>query len=660
MSWWQLAPAVIVTAVIVFLPGYLVARCWRVTGFVAVGVAAPVSVSLIAVVAVFANMVGLRWHVWIVIAAAAVLAVAGLVLRPLLPRPRKPHPGKPLRARWQLLVHFGALLIPAVLIMRGLTKMIGAPNHFSQTYDAVFHLNAVRFILENGSASSLTLGGMYSNGARVAPYPGAWHDVVSLVVQVTGASIPEAINAVTLVVGALVWPVSAIFLTTRVTGMRPVPVLFAGALSATFGAFPYLLANFGVLYPFFMSIALLPAGLALVTMATGVGVRGVTPRWLAMALFALVVPGIALTHPSTLLVLLLLALPILVVTLVRYRRRVKAIGRAAELRYWAGVALMVGYVAVGIVIWMRVRPSGNGAVWPPIETIPQAVGKVIAAGFAQQGPTWVVFLLTLVAIGLVMRRQITWWLLGMYVIAAGLYVVVAAAADGPIRTFFTGVWYNDSFRLAGQLPVIIVVVATVSATWLYTVALDRLATRKATFERLRNTPNANPAAAATAFVVAVVIGVMGQYSSVNFEVVRGQPTYALHDDSVVVSTDELALMERLDDEIPEGDSIIGNPWTGTALAYSFSGRRMLTPHVGGTIPEDIQYVMDNLDDVGDDPEVCSIVRDLRAYWVLDFEGRQVHNRDVQFDGLDSLFTNPGVDEVDHEGTKARLYRITAC
>ncbi len=659
MSWWQLAPAVIVTAVIVFLPGYLVVRCWRVTGLVAVGVAAPVTISLVAVVAVFANMVGLRWHVWLVIAAAAVLAVAGLILRPLLPAPRKHHPRKPLRARWQLLVHLGALLIPALLITRGLTKMIGAPDHFSQTYDAVFHLNAIRYILETGSGSSVTLGGMYSNGAEPAPYPAAWHDLVSLVVQVAGVSIPEAINAVTLVIGALVWPVGAIFLTTRATGMRPVPVLFAGALSATFGAFPYLLTNFGVLYPFFMSIALLPAGLALVAMTTGVGVRGATPRWLAMLLFALVVPGIALTHPSTLLVLLLLSLPILVVALVRYRRRVKAIGRAAEVRYWAGVVLMIGYVAVGIVLWMRVRPNATN-VWRPIETIPQAIGKVIAAGFSMQGPTWVVFLLTLVAIGLAMRRQITWWLLGIYAIAAGLYVVVAAAPDGRVRTFITGVWYNDPFRLAGQLPVVIVVVATVSATWLYTVALDRLATRRATFERLRNTPTANPVAAATAFAVAVVLGVVGQYSSVNYEVKRGQPTYALNENSIVVSTDELALMRRLDDEIPEGDAIIGNPWTGTALAYAFSGRRMLTPHVGGEIPEDIRYVMDHLDDIDDDPEVCSIVRDLHAYWVLDFDGRQVHNRNVQFDGLDSLFTNPGVDEVDHEGLHARLYRVTAC
>jgi hypothetical protein len=419
MSWWQLVPAIIITTALVFLPGYLIVRCWRVTGLVAVGVAAPVSISLIAVVAVLGHMAGLRWHVLQVLVAAVVLAAVGLVLRLVAPTRLggREHVAKPLRARWPLLVHAGALLIPAVLITRGLTTIFTTPRNFSQTYDNVFHLNAIRYILDTGSGSSLTLGGMYSHGETVSTYPAAWHDLVSLVVQVAGVSIPEAINATNLVIGALVWPISCIFLATRVTGMRPAPVLFAGALSATFGAFPYMMVDFGVLYPFFMSLALLPAGLALVAMATGLGVRGGTPRWMTMLLLVLVVPGIALAHPSTLLTLLALAIPVLVVSLVRYRRRVRAIGRAAEVRYWIGVVLMLAYVAVGIVIWMRARPSANGW-WPRIETIPQAIGKVLSGGFSAQGPTWVVLALTFVAIGMVMRRQIPWWVLGTYAVAA--------------------------------------------------------------------------------------------------------------------------------------------------------------------------------------------------------------------------------------------------
>lgn len=660
MSWWQLTPALAFTAAISFLPGYLVLRSWAVTGLVAVGLAAPFSISLIGITAVLGPLVGLRWNALVVIVPAVVLAAVGLVLRTLTPTPLavRDHERRPLRSRWPLLVYLGALLIPALLLTRGLTTMLIAPENISQTYDNVFHLNAIRYILESGSGSSLTMGGMYSNGANPAAYPAAWHDLVSLVVQLAGVSIPAAVNAVTLVVGALVWPISCIFLTTRVTGSRPVPVLFAGALSSVFGAFPYLMVDFGVLYPFFFSLALLPAGLALVAMATGVGIRGGTPRWLAVLGLVLTAAGIALAHPSSILALLVFAVPILVVALVRYRR-ILAVGRAAALRYWSVVVLMLGYLAFGVVLWSRLRP-GEKTWWPPIETIPQAIGKIISAGFSAQGPTWVVLLLTLVAAGLVMRRQLSWWVLGTYLVAAGLYVVVAAVPTGPLRRFVTGVWYNDSFRLAGQLPVVTVVLSAIAATWLYTRAVDRLAARRPTFERLRSTPTAGPAAAVAAFVVAAVIGVVGQYSSVNYAVGRGQATYNAHEESPVLSPNERELLNRLDEEVPEGDAIIGNPWTGTALAYAISGRRMLTPHVGGTIPPEIRNVMDNLDEIDTDPGICAAVRELHSFYVLDFDGRQVHNRDIHFDGLDSLATNPGLTEIDHEGSAARLFRITAC
>ncbi|MPZ81706.1 MAG: hypothetical protein GEV28_15405 [Actinophytocola sp.] len=660
MSWWQLTPALACTAAIVFLPGYLVLRSWAVTGLVAVGMAAPFSVSLIAITAVLGPLVGLRWNVLVVVVPALALAAVGLVLRKLTPTTLavRDHAARPVRSRWPLLVHLGALLIPALLLTRGLTRMIGAPENISQTYDNVFHLNAIRYILESGSGSSLTMGGMYSNGASPASYPAAWHDLVSLVVQVAGVSIPAAVNAVTLVVGALVWPISCIFLTTRVTGTRPVPLLFAGALSSVFGAFPYLMVDFGVLYPFFLSLALLPAGIALIAMATGVGIRGGTPRWLAALGLAIAAAGIALAHPSTLMALLVFAVPILVVALVRYRR-ILAVGRAAALRYWSVVVLMLGYLLFGVVLWDRLRP-GDKTWWPPIETMPQAIGKILSAGFSAQGPTWVVLLLTLVAAGLVMRRQLSWWVLGTYLIAASLYVIVAAMPSGPLRNFVTGVWYNDSFRLAGQLPVITVVLSAIAAVWLFTRTVDLLAARRPAFERLRSTPTAGPAAAVAAFVVAAVIGVVGQYSSVNYAVGRGQASYTPTEESPVLSPDERDLLDRLDEEIPEGDSVIGNPWTGTALAYAVAGRRMLTPHVGGTIPPEILDVMDNLDEIGTDPEVCATIRELRSYYVLDFDGPQVHNRDIHFDGLDSLGTNPGLTEIDHEGSGARLFRITAC
>ncbi|WP_162830206.1 DUF6541 family protein [Amycolatopsis palatopharyngis] len=662
MSWWQLVPAVLCTVAIVFLPGYLIVRSWAVTGVVAVGTAAPVSIGLVAVAAVLGPMIGVQWNVLLVVVPAVLIAVIGLVLRGLAPKALITGSGTARSAgsRWTLLVYAGALLIPAVMLARGLILMIGSPENFSQTYDNIFHLNALRYILDSGSGSTLTLGGMYSNGTDPSTYPAAWHDLVSLVVQVSGTSIPASINAVTLVVGALVWPISCIFLVTRVTGVRPVPTLFAGALSAVFGAFPYLMVTFGVLYPFFLSLALLPAAIALVAMSVGVGPLGGTPRWLAaLILMGVVVPGVALAHPSTVLALLVFAVPIFVVGIVRYRRTLST-GRAIAVRYWALIALLLGYLSAVVLLWIKIRPSESASAWDPTQRISQAIGQVLAAGVMQQGPTWVVFLLTLVAIGLVMRRLISAWVLGTYLIGAGLFVVVSAFRESEVRDFLTGVWYNDSYRLAGQLPVVTVALCAISATWLFTRSQDVLSSRISWLSWMRPARQATPAISAVAFVAAIVLAVAGQYSSVNYEIAHGRKTYQINDNSYVLSTPERALVERLDEQVPPGATIIGNPWTGTSLAYALADRRTLTPHVGNSVPRDVLTVMNGLDEMATNPRICSIVQRLNSYYVLHFEGRQVHDKGKHYDGLESLSTNPGLTRIDHEGSTAELYKVTGC
>ena len=81
----------------------------------------------------------------------------------------------------------------AFLISRRLVAAFGRPESFSQTFDNVFHLNAVRYIQETGSRSSYTVSSMTGGGF----YPSAWHDLVALLANLTGASIPVAVTSPT-------------------------------------------------------------------------------------------------------------------------------------------------------------------------------------------------------------------------------------------------------------------------------------------------------------------------------------------------------------------------------------------------------------------------------------------------------------------------------
>lgn len=649
MSWWQLFPTLLCTAFVVFVPGYLILRCWAVRGLVAVGAAAPVSLGVIGVTAVAGPFVGVRWGIGIVLVPALVFAVVGLVVRWFAPRALGiERPFSPPRVRWSILVHVGAVAVPAVLLVRGMISMIGAPENISQTYDNIFHLNAIRYIMDSGSGSSLTLGGMYSNGANPSMYPAAWHDLVSLVAQVSGATIPASINAVTLVVAALVWPISCVFLATRITGVKPAPVLIAGALSAAFGAFPYLMVDFGVLYPYFLSLALLPAALALVAMLFGVGESGGTPRWVAALALLASVAGIALAHPSTFMALLLLSVPVVVHALLRFGRR--RLGRPRSmLLLGGGIVLFLVYLAAVVTLWQKLRPSAAASVWKPIQSLPQAIGEVLSAGLILGGPSWVVLALTVAAIAVAGRGALSGWAIGAYLITAGLFVVVSSANVGEFRSFVGGVWYNDSYRLAALLPMMAVVVCTVAGA-----ALLTWASRKVGLG-----PMVTPAAAAAGFVVAILVGVAGQFGAVNFELAEGRFGYQADANSPLMSPDERMLLDRVSTKVPRGDTIIGSPWTGTSLAYAISNRRTLTPHAGNTIPPETLSLMNHLENIRKDPRICSTVRKLHSYYVLDFPGPTMHDVRIDFPGLDDLRDNSALRVVDRQGP-ATLYRITGC
>ncbi|MEO6201043.1 MAG: DUF6541 family protein, partial [Cryobacterium sp.] len=144
-------------------------------------------------------------------------------------------------------------------------------------------------------------------------------------------------------------------------------------------------------------------------------------------------------------------------------------------------------------------------------------------------------------------------------------------------------------------------------------------------------------------------------------------THALGANSPLVSTDELALMERLPGIVPDGSVIAGNPWTGTSFAYAISGREVLNPNFNSHTDPGADVINKRLRDAGSDPEVCRVVRALHVDYVLDFGtfSRDAGETDVRFDGVSGyvglldLATTGVVKKVDSEGP-AVLYEITAC
>lgn len=659
MTWGSTFVPAMVTLVLFFLPGMLVACAARLRGMALVAIAPLISVTLVSVAAILAPLFGMRWSVLPVAALAILVSVVAFLVARISLKSSSFTQKTPWHWKRGVL-HAAAVVIAAILIGRRLVFVFGRPDSFSQTFDNVFHLNAIRYILDTGSASSVDVSGMTGGNF----YPAAWHGMVSLGVQIFGGSIPATVNLTNIVIGAVVWPLGCIFLAHQVLGRRGIVSLVAGILSAGFGAFPILLLDFGVLYPNFLGNALLPGALGLAIQALGLDQHRDAPKLINWLLFVAVLPGIILSHPSSLMALLALCLPPLLLFWVKaFWPRVRQIRTR-----WRGLlgllaALLLGSVAVYL-LWKNIRPPEEASSWLPVESTARAIGEVVASAGLNRPVSWVIMVLVLVGIYSLILRRHQFWLLGIYFVMAALFVVVASFPLGEVRTFLTGVWYNDPPRLASLLPLVILPVATVGAVWMWdwlkVKHLDRWVDKLVQLQGGSHSNRVRPAAIAVSLVVLLAILTVGtQQANVREAALTAAKKYELAPDSKLISSDEMALIERLDQNVPEGAILAGNPWNGSALAYAFADRKLLQLHILSVIPDGAPEIYDHLKDAKTDPEVCPAVKDLKVTYVLDFGHQEVSRGDNGFRGLDDLAKNGVATLVDAQGD-AKLYKISAC
>ena len=357
-----------------------------------------------------------------------------------------------------------AVIFPALIIGWRYATGFGTPDSFSQTFDNIYHLNAVRYIADTHNGSTLTLGSL--TDASRGLYPAAMHDSMALVLMLGAPSVMAVVNVGSIVIGALVWPLACIFLISRIVGYRPIPLLTAGVLSAGFSAFPYLMVSVGVLYPNHAALAILPAVLGLGIEVLGMSRTPPTAVWPPVlgpgrnGSRAGSVPPERLCGPVGLPGSGGCRWP-------DQGRLATRAGTASKAHSWRWSAFTLAYLVITLAVWKYIRPDQGTAGWTPFETNARSLGGIL--GSAPMGTTtaWVMLLLTIIGLYVVARQlRRYWWVAGMYAVGGVLYLVVSSWHDGSFRNFLTGVWYTDSFRLAALLPVVTLPVVVLGAEWL--------------------------------------------------------------------------------------------------------------------------------------------------------------------------------------------------
>ncbi|MEB4209436.1 DUF6541 family protein [Mycobacterium sp. 94-17] len=252
-------------------PGAIIARISQLSWPVAVAVGPALTYGVVALAIIPFGAIGIPWNGWTALAALVVVCLLMTGLQLLLTRYRDREAEARAVSRWPAITVGAGVLFGALLIMWAAYRGLAAHwQTIPSTWDAVWHANEVRFILDTGQASSTHMGELRNvETHKTLYYPSVFHALTAVFCQLTGAAPTTGYTLSSVAASVWLFPTSAAMLTWHVLRAHTTQWRCAGAtataaaLSASFTAVPYVefgvaampnLAAYGVAVPAFVLI----------------------------------------------------------------------------------------------------------------------------------------------------------------------------------------------------------------------------------------------------------------------------------------------------------------------------------------------------------------------------------------------------------------------
>lgn len=599
----------IAALLLLVVPGTLVAVGARLSWPLAVTVAPALTYGLVGLVIVPFGAVGIPWNAGTALAALVVAgaAVAGLSkgLRALLARRPGIHVSTPGSAHGPTLIVAAGVLLGMLLIGWAAVRGIGDWQSIPSTWDAVWHANTVRFILDTGQASPTHMGEL-RNVETHAPlyYPSAFHALTAVLCQLTGAAPTTGYTLAGLTSSVWLFPISAALLTwgllQRVssTAVTAVSAGTAAALSASFTALPYV--EFGTA----AMPNLVGYGLVVPTFALITAVRTMRDR-IPVAVLALL--GVFSVHLTAGVVTVLL------VTAWWLCPKDGALWNPLRGKRRDSLALAAVVVPAGLLLLpqlMSVRRQTEiiaGHSFLTHEGRKSGLRDALLLHTRHLNDFPIQYTLVgLAAVGAVLLLyKKVYWPLALWAVLVVAVVHSSAPLGGPVGTglsAFTHLFYSDPRRIMAAMTLLLIPMAGIGLA-----ALAELVT-KPVGERVR------PALTA-ALLAAATVGLAWHYLP------RHEFLFGDKYDSVMIDARDLQAFAYLAALPGARDSVIGNANVdGSAWMYAVADLHPLWTHYDypqqqGPGPQRFIFWA-FADDADTDPRVAQAVHDLNIRYVL--------------------------------------------
>lgn len=671
MSWLATIPLLLFAVVLAFGPGYAMGWALRVPVRLRVFYAPLLTFALVAVSAIVLGKTGIPWSLISFVPVAAVMVAAAAGVMHLVGR-RWPSAvpdasseaaenwaGNTVPLAWPVI---GAVL-GGFLTLHATEDMVFGPEAFSQTLDNSYHMNAIRWIQEHGDASSLTMGAVSAADQQPAFYPAGWHDFVYLIYNTTGTSIATATIVMILLVAGIIWPCSLVAMCLSIPHLRRLQALAIPALTCGFFAFPGLLLFWGVLFPNLLGYALLPAFVALLSHMIQLLARREYSFVLSLSLTILVgLGGLALVHPNAVVSAAVFAVPMLLGGVVQVLRT-----RGASTRErLVGTGVLVALIAGCVAAWSVLRPSQEASeLWTSIMSEGEAVYQFLFLGLENANPlggnfapAYLVGFLALWGVGYLLYKRRNLWLIGSWMLVGYMWIVAASVPRGDFRLLMVGPWYTDHFRLAALVVFPSVLLAGIGLGG----AVEGLFVRIMHYIPREKHAKVAPAMMGAAMVlVLAVAGLSSRTPAMHDATLEVAKRYQVTPTSDILNQDEMNVINEIPKIVPKGDTIVNNPWDGSAYIYALADRHLTSYHFEFQTSPKYAAILNDLKDARTNPEVCREVNEYKAHWYVHLEnqGNFGPSEQKNYAGLVAAIDSDVLTPVYSSGPMT-LYRISAC
>lgn len=658
MEWILFSLSALIQIVSLFLPGFLFLILFRVRTTHAVLYAPFFSVFYWFVATSLYPFVSIPASFYTLIALPGLLLLAIFLCRRIMFKEKLSMPFRKYR------LAFLYCAVAGIGCFTFYLSVLKSPNSFVQLFDTLQHISWADSLAHNSNWSmfhpesfSYFLPG--ENPLLSSPqtgfYPPVWTWLVALPQTVLPTSATLGTNSAIFVVICIVFPMGIFGLITnfishsaiRLQWVKRLILISAAFFAIAFTAFPWVFLTWGALYPNLLAFVLLPSALTFFLCQTQLGASRATSfvhlpaiavvKNVLNVIFSTVLPFLLMLfvllicQPNAVFTLGIFCACYICFAIVSYVNT-RFLTRAALTRRLLCVVCAVLFLVFCACAWMVLYNTSiiedvAQMSWRPQAPLLRALYMPLVL---QLNPTYAFHpqyvLAFFLVVGLIRALTIKgWrWIVLVYLFFCFQYVLGASEAVSWYR-IFTGFWYNDCMRLAAQVALVGIPLATLGFTTILQGAV-RLLQRFSVISKKQWCLRAVSVGVcfcllAPVFLITGGAGDVAHARESSFDSLRRMVARASSVSGSIeppYGPEKQAFVRKVKEIVPDDAYIINNPFDGSAYAYIDIGLPTLYRSFRVTENESAysRLLRDNADDIEHTPYLKDAMKAAKHTYLL--------------------------------------------